>query len=247
MNWNNSCGTQRVLSRVLFLLTISFSLFNSHGVASVLPIGVEQDSWSDMAFPSGVSGGYSTATKVLNVGGSPSNDLEIGPEYGPSNPGRHYGTGGSLGGSFGATLSVTGLEVQSDGTVTDGGLVRVVLNGSAAGSIGADYGITPGTDLLRGTVLEVLLDATGDNTLDILFEITSGALQVDNTAPDVGVFAPNGLAILRIAGTTLPSDFSTGFVFSSTTTVDILGIPEPNCFLLAASLGMVSMLFRQRS
>lgn len=249
MNLTSSCGTRRALSRFLFA-SLSFLLLvaASPSLAGVLPIGDEQDSWSDMAFASGVSGGYSSATKVLTLGGSPSNDLEIGPQYGPSNPGRHYGSGpGSLGGSFGATLSFSGVEIDSDGTILSGGLVRVVLNGSAADSIGADYGIVPGTDLLRGTVTEVLLDATGDNTLDIVVELTSGALQVDNTAPEVGVFAPNNIIVLRVAGTTLPSDWSAGFTFSGTTTVDIFGIPEPSGMLLAATLSAISLFIRQRS
>jgi hypothetical protein len=102
----------------------------------------------------------------------------------------------------------------------------------------------------QGDCLMKLINLTGAKYAllkSILFEITSGALQVDNTAPDAGVFAPNGVAVLRIAGTTLPSDFSTGFAFSSTTTIDILGIPEPNSLLLAAGLGVVSLLFRQKS
>lgn len=239
----------RSLSRSVLLCAAAFFCISlsSPISAAVLPIGPEIDNWSDMSFASGVSGGYSTATKVLSISASPSNDLEIGPQYGPSNPGRHYGSGpGSLGGSFGATLTVSGLEIQSDGTVSDGGLVRIVLNGSAAGSIGPDYGISSLDELIRGTVTEVLMDATGDNTLDILFEITSGALQVDNTAPEVGVFSPSGLGILRIAGTTLPADFSSGFTFAGTTTINVFGIPEPGSLFLATTFGMFCFLKRKR-
>ena len=129
-----------------------------------------------MAFPTGVTGGYNAGTKILTLGGTPSNDLEIGEEFGPSNVGRHYGSGGTLGGLFSATLSLAGVVVEADGSVSGTGSVTVTHDGSAAGSIGTDYGIGGlGAPLLTGSVLEVLLDATGDNTLDILLDITGGA------------------------------------------------------------------------
>jgi hypothetical protein len=222
-------------------------LMVSHGtaLAAILPVGNEQDAWSDMAFPTGVSGSYNAGTKALTLTGSPSNDLEIGVEFGPSNVGKHYGTGGTLGGPFNATLNLTGVAVQSDGSVTAGGTVSVVLNGSAAGSIGDDYGIPVASPLLLGTVLEVLLDATGDNTLDILLSITGGALQNDNPDPDVGVFAPNGRGVLRIAGVTLPSDWSGNFSLNGAT-IDFLGIPEPGTLTLGILAGVIACAARRK-
>jgi hypothetical protein len=206
--------------------------------AAILPIGVEQDSWSDMAFPTGVTGSYNSGTLNFTIGGTPSNDLEIGSEFGPSNAGRHYGSGGTLGGSFSATLNVTGVTVANDGSVTNGGTLTIVHNGSAADSIGADYGIGAGAQLLTGSVLEVLLDATGDNTLDVLFDISGGALQNDNPDPDVGRFAPNGRGLLRIAGVTMPSDWTGSFSLNGAT-INVLGVPEPGSaalVLLAAAV-----------
>ena len=92
-----------------------------------------------MAFPTGVTGSFNAGTQILTIGASPSNDLELGPQFGPSNIGRHYGTGGTLGGPFGATLSVAGVTIQPDGSVSAGGTLTVTLNGSAPGSIGDDY------------------------------------------------------------------------------------------------------------
>jgi hypothetical protein len=197
----------------------------------------EQDSWSDMAFPSGVSGSFNSGTKQLTITASPSNDLEIGPEFGPSNIGRHYGTGGTLGGPFGATLNVNGVVIETDGSVTSGGTVTVTFNGSAPGSIGDDYGIVAGAPLLVGTVLEVLLDATGDNTLDVLFDISGGALQNDNPVL-MRNFAPNNRGLLRIAGVAMPSDWSSSFSLNGAT-IDVYGIPEPT----ALTLGLLCAIF----
>lgn len=213
---------------------LALGLCVAPATAAILPLPVEQDNWSDMAFPSGVTGSYNSGTNILTLGGTPSNDLEIGGEFGPSNAGRHYGTGGTLGGPFSATLSLSGVVVQDDGSVTAGGSVTVVLNGSAPGSIGTDYGIPVASPLLLGNVLEVLLDATGDNTLDILVNITGGALQNDNPDPNVGVFAPNGRGILRIAGVTLPSTWTGDFNLNGAT-IDYLGVPEPT----ALALGLI--------
>jgi hypothetical protein len=213
--------------------------------AAALPLETEQDNWSDMAFPTGVAGSYNSGTKVLSILAAPSNDLEIGGEFGPSNLGRHYGTGGTLGGPFAATLNVSGVVVEADGSVTSGGTVTVTLDGSAPDSIGADYGIVAGTPLLLGSVLEVLLDATGDNTLDILFEVTGGALQNDNPDPDVGVFAPNNRGLLRIAGVTMPSDWSGTFSLDGAS-IDALGVPEPSALALGL-LGVVAWLATARS
>src|SRR4029077_10268331 len=102
----------------------------------------EQDSWSDMAFPSITSGGYTAGSKTLAFTTGANGDLEIGSEFGPSNPGRHYGNGGTLGGPFSATLTVSGVIVEPNGTVSNGGTVLVTFNGGSAGSVGTDYGIS---------------------------------------------------------------------------------------------------------
>jgi hypothetical protein len=169
-------------------------------VASIFGIGVpEQDDWSDMAFPTGVSGSFASGTKLLTIAASPSNDLEIGSDFGPSNPGRHYGTAGTLGNAFSATLNVRGVVVEPDGSITNGGSVPVTFNGSVPGSIGDDYGIVAGAPLLLGTVLDVLLDAMGDNTLDILFSISGGALQ--NINPALGTnFARSSFSAPSLVG-----------------------------------------------
>lgn len=230
-----------------------WTLLLSHvvtGVASaaILPLGVEQDGWSDLAFPSGVTGGYDAGTKQFTITATPSNDLEIGPQFGPSNPGRHYGNGGTLGDPFSATLNVTGVTIEPNGTVSNGGTVSVVLNGSAPGSIGDDYGISNGAQLLTGSVLEVLLDATGDNTLDVVFSVTGGALQNDNPAPNVGKFAPANFGLLRIAGVTMPSAWTSSFSLNGAT-VDVLAVPEPAALTfgaLAAALGCVTLARRRQ-
>jgi hypothetical protein len=177
-----------------------------------------------MAFSTGVTGGYNSTTNLLTISAFPSNSLEIGSEHGPGGVGIHYGTGGTLGGPFMATLNVS-VTVQDDGSVTPGGTVTIIFDGSAPGSIGDDYGIVPTTPLLLGSVLEVLLDESGDNTLGILFTVTGGALQTDNPDPDVGVFAPFNQGLIRLTGT-LPSDFTSDFSVTGAT-VDVLGtVPE---------------------
>jgi hypothetical protein len=238
------------------IATLLLAIGSTTAMAAILPIGVEQDSWSDMAYASGVTGSFNSGTKILTLNGFPSNDLEIGEEFGPSNAGRHYGTGGTLGGPFSANLSLTGVVVEADGSVSAGGTVQVTHEGSAPLSLMDDYANTihagplvndtngggnttsDGDVLLQGTVLEVLLDATGDNTLDILVNITGGALQFDNPDPDVGVFAANGRGILRIAGVTMPSNWSGNFSLNGAT-VDFLGIPEPGTL----ALGLLAMAF----
>jgi hypothetical protein len=130
-------------------------------------------------------------------------------------------------------LSVSGAEIQNDGTVTDGGSVTITyVNGVPATMAGLakDYGVVPNDILLQGTVLEVLLEATGDDTLDVLFSVSGGALQ--NVNPALGTnFAPTNLALLRIAGVALPADFSQCFDLSGAT-IDVLSIPEPSSVML---------------
>jgi hypothetical protein len=185
----------------------------------------EQLSWSDMQIGF-VTGGYNTTSKLLTAAGS-STDLELGGTYGPGGlPGIHYGTGGSLGGPFGATLSMTGVVVQSGGNVTNGGSITVTFNGSAPGSIGDDYGISPGAVLLSGSVWGVQLNATGGSTLDVVFTVTGGALQNYNAGAGTS-FAPGLLGMLRFAGRTPPTgNFSTGFSLNGAT-LDMFGAPVP--------------------
>jgi hypothetical protein len=203
------------------------------GAGTLPPMGAtEQVIWSDMAFPGNVTGGFDAGTMQLTASAFPSNDLEIGSVYGPGKPGRHYGTSGTLGGAFSATLNVSGVQVQSDGTVTNGGSVSITFGGGASGSLGTDYGIAAGASLLQGSVVDVQLDATGDNTLDVLFAISGGALQ--NVNPALGTnFSPSSWGLIRVGGSgvTLPSDFSESFSFNGGT-IDVYGIPEPSSILL---------------
>jgi hypothetical protein len=212
------------------LVVLLATVFGSCGVASASILGlIEQDSWSDMPFMD-VMDGFNAGTMQLNVTADSSNDLEIGGQFGPSNAGRHYGTGGILGGPFTASLTIAGVVIQPDGTVTSPGSVLVTFGGSAAGSIGDDYGIVAGAPLLTGFVLEVMLNATGDNTLDVLFEITGGALQ--NINPALGTnFSPIGIGLLRFAGTAMPDSFAENIIFGETTTLDLFGAPIPEASL----------------
>jgi hypothetical protein len=204
---------------------VILTLGSTHTEAAVVPSPIAEDSWSDMAFPSSVSGGFNFGTKTLTISGKPSNALEIGTPFGPSTMGAQYGTNGTLGGPFSATLSVSGVVVGTNGIVSNNGSLTITYNGGVPGSLGSDYGIDAGNPLLLGTVREVLLDATGDNTLDVFVDVNGGALQNDNPDPNVGVFAPSGQAILRIAGVAMPSTWSQGFSLNGAT-IDVLGLPN---------------------
>jgi len=180
--------------------------------------------------------------------------VEIGGQFGPGNPGVHYGTGGILGGlgggsPFSASLDVSGVVVGAGGVVTSGGTITVTYEAPSAatfpGDLASDYGIDVGDSLLEGTVLEVLLGATGTGTLDVLFSITGGALQTGvNSEPTLaGVpFSGVGLGILRIASGTpaLPADWSSSFTVNGAT-MDVLGIPEPSSLGLALIAGLYAI------
>jgi hypothetical protein len=149
-----------------------------------------------------------------------------------------------LGGAFSATLNVTGVEIQPDGTVTNSGSLVITFNGSAPGSLGDDYGIVAGNALLTGSILEVLLDATGDNTLDVLFSISGGALQTPN--PTLGViFAPDYFGLIRVVGVTMPSDFSSSFSLDGAT-INVFGLPEPSSIMLGLLGAMLIFVSRSR-
>jgi hypothetical protein len=216
------------------------------GRAATLPLPIEHDGWSDMAFPGAVSGSYNSVTNTLTLSASPSNDLELGSEFGPSHSGRHYGNSGTLGGAFAATMNLTGVVIEDDGTVSNGGTLSVLYNGPPAGggNLGEDYGIGVGATLLAGSVLQVLLDATGDNTLDILFNITGGALQ--NVNPALGTnFAPSGYGLFRMSGLPMPSDFTGSFSLEGSF-INFHGIPEPDAMIFGALGASLAVLSRYR-
>jgi hypothetical protein len=205
-----------------------------------------------LAYPNTDSGTYTAATDVLSLTTLEFNDLELGYQFGPGRPpGRHYGTGGTLGGPFQTTLSIAGAVIAPTaddpmtafdeskyGTVTNGGTVTVTFNGGAVGSVGTDYGVVAGNSLLTGTIVEALLDAEGDNTLDLLVSLSGGALQ--NPNPDLGInFAPRNLAVLRITRAAgLPSNWTETFSLTGAT-IDMLGIPEPS----GVVLGLLGAIF----
>ena len=241
----------KALSVRLVLAVAVLAVCGSQAIAGPLDIlgQVEQDEWSDFAFPSSVVGGFDAGTLELTVSSTPSNDLELGSEFGPSNAGRHYGSGGTIGSAFSSTLSVSGVEILPDGTIQDGGTVSVVFNAGAPGSIGTDYGVGAGGSLLLGEVIGVLMDATGSDTLDVLYQINSGALQSPNPelGPDPVVFSSVNLGLLRIAGggITLPADFSSSFSIDNAT-INNFGIPEPGTVALSL-LGGVFVAFARRN
>jgi hypothetical protein len=218
--------------------------------SAVLPLGDEQEAWSDMLLPS-ANGMFETVSRTLTLGtGSTAapTDLEFGSAFGPSNPGWHYGTTGTLGGTFSTALGISRLHVSSAGAVTDSdSIVHVSFQGGAAGSLGTDYGINTGRDLLRGVVTEVLLDAAGEDTLDILFRITSGDLQdLPNKQTPLSKFAPGNLALIRIVAPNLPNDWNSNFNFAATS-MHVFGlVPEPGTATLAAALIALTACVRRR-
>lgn len=244
---SNSVWTRLGPHVVVFSAMVSWLAVSIHA-APLDVLGVpEQADWSDFAFPGGVTGGFDLGTLELTVSASPSNDLELGEEF--FNDGKHYGTGGTIGSAFSATLSVSGVEILPDGTIQNGGTVSVVFNGGAPGSIGTDYGVGAGGVLLEGTVIGVLMDATGDDTLDVAYEITGGALQNPNPelGPDPVVFAANNVGLIRIGGSiTLPADFSSSFSIDGGT-INNFGIPEPTTLAMAVMSGLVLVCRKRRA
>ena len=64
-----------------FVFVLITGLFLASPVqAAILPLPAEQDSWSDMAFPSVLSGSFNSS--VLSLTTAASNDLEIGSQFG---------------------------------------------------------------------------------------------------------------------------------------------------------------------
>jgi len=246
--------TWAIAQRCLAVCTLTIlGVLGSGGLASataLLPVGNEQDSWSDI-----VIGGSTVeydGTTFSATRGSQATQIEIGGEFGPGNPGNQYGVGGTLGGLTGGSpvlisFDLSGVDINSSGVVTSGGSLTVTYTSPSAGTFPGDfaddYGIDIGATLLEGTVIEVLLDATGSGTLDVLFDITGGALQTGtNSEPSLaGVpFATTGRGVLRFAAGDppgFPADWSSSFTVNSPT-MDLLGIPEPS----SMGLGMIGVI-----
>ena len=212
--------------RASLMLAALFAFTGASTLQAASIIGLpEGDAWSDMAFPTGVSGSYTAGTLDLSVTAFPSNSLDIG--IGSAND---YGVGTPS--PFGATLTLSGVEIGNDGTVIDGGLLSIVFNGGPPG-LGTDYGVGIGGSLLEGVVTEVQLGATGAGTLDIAFDITGGGLQNPGVlGPFSTAAAPQGL--MRFVGGGLPADWTADFSFNST--LNVFGIPEPTSMVLMATV-----------
>src|ERR1043165_247227 len=99
-----SRSTRRTFGWVGYV-ALAVAIANNCARAADRPSSVEEDSWSDMSFPGNVSGSFNSATKTLAFSALPSNSLEIGSQFGPSTSGANYGSNGTLGGPFSATLS----------------------------------------------------------------------------------------------------------------------------------------------
>ncbi len=261
-------STWALAQRYLVVLTLMISgLFGGANLASatLLPVGNEQEDWSDIVF-TGVDLDYDGTTFSASRA-SGATQIEIGGEFGPSNPGNQYGVGGTLGGLGGGSpvlvsFDLSGVLIDSSGIVTNpagaGNSVTVTYTsppvGTFPGDLADDYGIAVGDTLLEGKVLEVLLGATGNDTLDVLFSITGGALQTGTNSESAlaGIpFSNQGLGVLRIAAGSplLPADWSTAFNVTGAT-MDVLGIPEPSSMglgMIGAMLALAGRSARRRN
>jgi hypothetical protein len=217
----------RAIGFACTLLTVM--LLAPRAESAVLPLGDEQDAWSDLSFPLASGGSYDSGFLTIGTAAVPA-DIEFGSQFGPSHPGWHYGTTGTLGGTFSVTLAIVRLQIAATGAVVGGNnsIVTLSYKGGAPGSLGNDYGIGIDRTLLMGRVQEVLLDAADDNTLDILFTILSGDLQtVPNPDPNIGIFAPNNLGLFRITAPNLPSNWTSPFSFTNASLHAFGLVPEP--------------------
>jgi hypothetical protein len=247
MSRRKTPAVQRAFPSAIALLCAVVAVFvlSPRALPAVLPLGDEQQAWSDLLLPS-ATGVFDTGTLTIFTNTVPG-DLEIGSQFGPSNPGSLYGPSGTLGGTFNASFSISRLHVTPAGAVPDqDSIVGTSYQGGSAGSLGTDYGMGTGRTMFRGIASEVLLDAVGDNTLDILFTITGGDLQeLPNTqAPTLGKFAPGNVGLIRIAAPNLPSNWTSNFNFTATS-VHIFGLPEPTSLSLLA-VALLTMLPRIR-
>jgi len=249
--------TWAIAQRCLAVCTLTIlGALGSGSLASASLLPVEQDSWSDIVIGGSnviYDGSTLTATRV-----SQATQIEIGGEFGPGNPGTHYGPGGTLGAidplfmpnpltgnsPVFVSFDLSGVDINSSGVVTDGGSLTVTYTGPPAGmfpgDFADDYGIGIGATLLEGTVIEVLISGIGGSVLEVLFDITGGVLQTGtNSEPSLaGVpFATTGRGALLFASTAFPADWSNPFTVNSPT-MDLFGIPEPS----SMGLGMIGVI-----
>jgi hypothetical protein len=213
--------------------------------SAVLPLGDEQDAWSDLSFTLVSGGVYNSGFLNIGTAAVPA-EIEFGSQFGPSNPGWHYGTTGTLGGTFSVSLLISRLQIAASGAVVggDNSIVTLSYQGGSPGSLGSDYGIGINRTLLSGRVQEVLLDAAGDNTLDILFTILGGDLQeLPNPDPSIGIFAPNKLGLFRITAPNLPSNWTSPFSFTNASIHAFGLVPEPTSGVLV-TVGLLAAPLR---
>jgi hypothetical protein len=212
-----------------FSVALLFVFLARDASASIVGMA-EQQNWSDLTI-SGTTGGFNSGTGILSLSSVMQlGDLEIGGQWGPlSSIGRNYGPSGTLGGPFYATMTLANVAINPLGPlnqVTTGSLL-ITYSGGATGSVGTDYNIANGAPLLIGSVTQVVLNAAGDNSLDIVLAFTGGALQQVNSTLGTN-FAPGNLGLLRLRNNGLPDDWRDIFTLAGTTTVDVYGIvPEP--------------------
>jgi hypothetical protein len=250
MNTVKTSPIQKPLPRAIRLACtlLTVLLLAQRAQSAVLPLGDEQDAWSDLSFTLGSGGVYNSGLLTIGTAAVPA-DLEFGSPFGPSNPGWHYGTTGTLGGTFSVALTISRLQIDASGAVVNGNnsIVTLSYEGGSPGSLGSDYGINLHRTLLSGRVQEVLLDAAGDNTLDILFTILGGDLQeIPNPDPNIGIFAPNKLGLFRITAPNLPSNWTSPFGFTNASIHAFGLVPEPTSAALVTFGFVVAPMLRHR-
>ena len=227
---------------VAFFSVLITALFLSPCASlAILPLGDEQQSWSDLWFPS-ATGVFDSGLLTITANVSTA-ELEIGSQFGPNNPGWHYGADGTRGGTFPASLVISRLFINPDGTLKNNdSIVTVSYGTNSPGGLRTDYGAGLGTNLLNAKVREVLIDAAGADTLDLLFTFTGtgGILQeIPNPDSTIGKFAPGNLGLFRFAIPNLPNNWSSNFNFTATS-LHVFGlVPEPGTCSLACLAAFV--------
>ena len=224
-------------SSLLFIVALacSIGLFSTAQASNLLPV-VEEDGDSDLAFNAAVSGSYTSGTLDLSFSGTGS-ALDIGP----GTAADHL--------AFGASLTTSGIQIDSSGSVVSGGTITVNYLGPPnppGSTLLTAYPILASNPLmLTGTVRSVLLEgAAGDDNLHIAFEATGGALFGDFTDATSRFV---GLIINAASGGGLPSSFAGDFSFGGSSTIDMIGpiVPEPASVLLL--IGGFGALLTRRS
>jgi hypothetical protein len=222
---------------MLGVIAVVFSACCPIASASMLPLPPEQDEWSDI-FAAGVAGSYDATTDVLAVTAGTASQFDVGPgtaaDYTP----------------FNASIRISNLDtltIDGAGNVTSSGNLEIKLLGAppppyTPGEI-PDPPYTVGQNLLTGNITDVLFAGTG--VLHMQFTVTGGT-----AAPDFGGVGNKGGVILNmISGTgSTATDFSSSFVFT-TSTIDTLGaIPEPGSILLGGcgAIGTLWLAYRRR-